>query len=90
MLSLCHLRARSAFVSQKREGREGGAALACAFPGPFGAWSPARTVMGKASTEVEQRLFSLEKAERGPYKCLQISEGWVSGGQGQTLSSGAQ
>jgi len=21
-----------------------------------------------------------EKAERGPYKCLQISEGWVSGG----------
>jgi len=31
-----------------------------------------------------------EKAERGPYKWLQISEGWVSGGQGQTLSSGAQ
>ena len=31
-----------------------------------------------------------EKAARGPYKCLQISEGWVSGGWGQTLSSGAQ
>jgi len=31
-----------------------------------------------------------EKAERGPYKCLQISEGWVSGGWGQTLFSGAQ
>ena len=31
-----------------------------------------------------------EKAERGPYKCLQISEGWVSGGWGQTLLSGAQ
>jgi len=28
--------------------------------------------------------------ERGPYKCLQISEGWVSGGWGQTLFSGAQ
>jgi len=34
--------------------------------------------------------FSLEKAERGPYKCLQISEGWVSGGWGQALFSGAQ
>jgi len=31
-----------------------------------------------------------EKAERGPYKCLQISEGWVSGGWGQALFSGAQ
>jgi len=31
-----------------------------------------------------------EKAERGPSKCLQISSGWVSGGRGQTLSSGAQ
>jgi len=31
-----------------------------------------------------------EKAERGPYKCLQISQGWVSGGWGQTLFSGAQ
>jgi len=38
----------------------------------------------------ELGLFSLEKAERGPYKCLQISEGWVSGGWGQTLFSGAQ
>jgi len=26
----------------------------------------------------------------GPYKCLQISEGWVSGGWGQTLFSSAQ
>jgi len=45
------------------------------------------------SYEERQRelgLFSLEKAERGPYKCLQISEGWVSGGWGQTLFSGAQ
>ena len=31
-----------------------------------------------------------EKAERGPNKCLQISEGWVSGGWGQALFSGAQ
>ena len=31
-----------------------------------------------------------EKAARGPYKFLQISEGWVSGGWGQTLFSGAQ
>jgi len=38
----------------------------------------------------ELGLFSLEKAERGPYKCLQISEGWVSGGWGQTLSSDAE
>jgi len=35
-------------------------------------------------------LFSLEKAERGPNIYLQISEGWVSGGWGQTLFSGAQ
>jgi len=27
---------------------------------------------------------------RGPNICLQISEGWVSGGLGQTLFSGAQ
>jgi len=38
----------------------------------------------------ELGLFSLEKAERGSYKCLQISAGWVSGGRGQTLSSAAQ
>jgi len=31
-----------------------------------------------------------EKAARGPNKCLQISEGWVSGGWGQALFSGAQ
>jgi len=31
-----------------------------------------------------------EKAERGPNTYLEISEGWVSGGWGQTLSSGAQ
>jgi len=31
-----------------------------------------------------------EKAARGPYKCLQISEGWLSGGLGQALFSGAQ
>ena len=31
-----------------------------------------------------------EKAAREPYKCLQISEGWVSGGWGQALFSGAQ
>jgi len=40
----------------------------------------------------ELGLFSLkeEKAEMGPFKCLQISEGWVSGGRGQTLFSVAQ
>ena len=31
-----------------------------------------------------------EKAARGPNKCLQISQGWVSGGWGHTLFSGAQ
>jgi len=31
-----------------------------------------------------------EKAVMGPNKCLQISEGWVSGGWGQALFSGAQ
>jgi len=31
-----------------------------------------------------------EKAARGPYKCLQMSAGWVSGGWGQALFSGAQ
>jgi len=31
-----------------------------------------------------------EKAERGSYKCLEISEGWVSRGWDQTLFSGAQ
>jgi len=31
-----------------------------------------------------------EKAARGPYKCLLISEGWVSGGWGQILFSGVQ
>jgi len=31
-----------------------------------------------------------EKAARGPNICLQISEGWVSGGWGQALFSGAQ
>ena len=31
-----------------------------------------------------------EKAERGPNIHLQIPEGWVSGGWGQTFFSGAQ
>ena len=31
-----------------------------------------------------------EKAERGPNRCLQISEGWVSGGWGQALFSSVQ
>jgi len=31
-----------------------------------------------------------EKAARGSNLCLLISAGWVSGGRGQTLSSGAQ
>jgi len=35
-------------------------------------------------------LFSLEKAERGCYKCLEISEGQPSRGWGQTLFCGAQ
>jgi len=40
----------------------------------------------------ELGLFSLKKRRlRGEsYKCLQISEGWVSGGWGQSLFSGAQ
>ena len=35
-------------------------------------------------------LFTLEKAAREPNMYLQISEGWVSGGWGQTLFSSAQ
>lgn len=45
MLSLCHLWACSASISQKGREGEGGQN----FPSPFGAGSPARTVMGKAS-----------------------------------------
>ena len=32
----------------------------------------------------------IPRAARGPNICLQISEGWVSGGWGQTLFSSAQ
>lgn len=42
--------------TKKREGGEEGAVLACAFPSPFGVWSPARTVMGKASSDGEKCL----------------------------------
>jgi len=40
--------------------------------------------------EEEEERPGEEKAARGPYKCLQISAGWVSGRWGQALFSGAQ
>jgi len=53
-----------------------------------------RMMRGLEHLSNEERLrelgFEEEKAERGPSKCLQMSEGWVSRGWGQTLFSGAQ
>jgi len=54
-----------------------------------------RMVRGLEHLCYEERLRELvqpgeEKAERGSSQCLQISVGWVSGGWGQTLFSGAQ
>ena len=51
-------------------------------------------ISGPEHLSYEERLrelgvFSMKKPDRGPYKCLQISQGWVSRGWGQTLFSGA-
>lgn len=69
MLPLSHLWARSAFIALKREGRKGkGGSAGLCLPSPFGAWSPARTVMGKASTDGVKRLCGEELLWRVWYK----------------------
>jgi len=50
-----------------------------------GVWPAGRGRFSSPSTLPEE-----EKAAGRPNKCLQISQGWVSGGWGQTLFSGAQ
>jgi len=57
--------------------------------------SSTRVMRGLEHLSYEERLrelvlFRLQKAARVPNIYLQISQGWVSGGWGQTLFSGAQ
>ena len=51
---------------------------------------PVSLYANKMLTQVRDQCVFVYTRARGPYKCLQISEGWVSGGWGQALFSGAQ
>lgn len=70
-----------------KEGREGkGAVLARAFCSPFGVRSPARTVMGKASTDREKRLCREEPACRLGKSCSSSLERELRAGKLQLSS----
>lgn len=59
MLSLCHLWARSAFISQKREGRERGGSAGLCLPQPFWCMEPSQNSNGK--TIHRQREASVQR-----------------------------
>ena len=57
------------------------------FPAPP---APQDVIQGLTARAIPSSQPEEEKAARGPSIYLQIPEGWVSGGRGQALFSGAQ